>query len=79
MQKDHPKVAEAVANGQSWPQDISPADVCWASQSSKMAWRKAGRKGGQIYFSYSNVPYWPVSVFRQRQLRLDSGYSGTGS
>ncbi|WPC06205.1 hypothetical protein SBP02_05460 [Pseudomonas benzenivorans] len=30
---------EAVANRQSWPPDISPADVCWASQSTKMAWR----------------------------------------
>ena len=42
-------LAEAVANGQSWPQDIPPADVCWASQSSKMVWRKAGgplSKGG---------------------------------
>ncbi|GLZ86807.1 hypothetical protein Pres01_28580 [Metapseudomonas resinovorans] len=30
MQNGHPKVAEAVVNGQRWPQPISPADICWA-------------------------------------------------
>jgi len=50
MQKGHPKVAEDVANGQSCPQDISSADVCWGT--SEFAVEKGTvEKGTDLFFS----------------------------
>ncbi|BBT40849.1 MULTISPECIES: hypothetical protein [Pseudomonas] len=37
IEDDESICLEAVANQQPWPEDISPADVCWASRSSRRA------------------------------------------